>query len=69
MGYTDVVTAQAIALTARRALMQEVVSRQVAAITLIQALGDMAAAVEIEPPRESWRPVGVSQADVADSAS
>lgn len=22
-----------------------------------------------EPPRDSWRPVGVSQADVADSAS
>lgn len=23
----------------------------------------------LEPPRDSWRPVGVSQADVADSAS
>jgi len=25
--------------------------------------------VGTEPPRDSWRPVGVSQADVADSAS
>lgn len=26
-------------------------------------------ALLLEPPRDSWRPVGVSQADVADSAS
>ena len=51
VGYTDVVTAQASALTARRAPGQGVVSRQVAAIALIQALGggwDVAAAVETD---------------------
>ena len=39
VGYTDVVTAQASALSARRALTQVGVNRQVSAITLIQALG------------------------------
>ena len=39
LSYTDVVTAQASALSARRALVQVAVSRQVSAITLIQALG------------------------------
>jgi len=39
LGYTDVVTAQASALSARRALTQVGVSRQVSAISLIQALG------------------------------
>ena len=39
LGYTDVVTAQASALAARRALVQVAVSRQTAAIALIQALG------------------------------
>jgi NodT family efflux transporter outer membrane factor (OMF) lipoprotein len=37
--YTDVITAQATALTARQTEAQAVVDRQVAAITLIQALG------------------------------
>lgn len=37
--YTDVVTAQATALTARRALIQGQVDRQNAAVALIQALG------------------------------
>ena len=37
--YTEVVTAQASALSARRALVQLAVNRQVSAITLIQALG------------------------------
>jgi NodT family efflux transporter outer membrane factor (OMF) lipoprotein len=51
LGYTDVVTAQASALSARRALVQVAVNRQVTAITLIQALGggwNAAAPVEIE---------------------
>jgi len=39
VGYTDVVTAQASALSARRALTQVGVNRQVSAIALIQALG------------------------------
>ena len=39
LGYTDVVTAQASALTARRALVQVAVNRQATAIALIQALG------------------------------
>jgi NodT family efflux transporter outer membrane factor (OMF) lipoprotein len=39
VGYTDVVTAQASALSARRALTQAAVNRQVSAIVLIQALG------------------------------
>ena len=50
LGYTDVVTAQASALSARRALVQTAVNRQVTAITLIQALGggwDVAAPVEL----------------------
>jgi len=37
--YTDVVTAQATALTARRALIQGQVDRQNAAVALVQALG------------------------------
>ena len=37
--YTDVVTAQATALTARRALIQAQVDRQNAAVALVQALG------------------------------
>lgn len=37
--YTDVVTAQATALTARRSLLQASVDRQTAAVALIQALG------------------------------
>ncbi|HEV7574506.1 MAG TPA: efflux transporter outer membrane subunit [Caldimonas sp.] len=51
LSYTDVVTAQASALSARRALVQMAVNRQVTAITLIQALGggwDAAAPVEIK---------------------
>ncbi len=39
VGYTDVVTAQASALSARRTLVQLVNSRQASAIALIQALG------------------------------
>ena len=39
VGYTDVVTAQASALNARRALLQLQVGRQVAAVGLVQALG------------------------------
>jgi NodT family efflux transporter outer membrane factor (OMF) lipoprotein len=38
-GYTEVVTAQAAALNARRALVQVQVDRQTAAVALIQALG------------------------------
>ena len=37
--YTDVVTAQIAALTARRTLLQLQVSRQLAAAALVQALG------------------------------
>ena len=51
LSYTEVVTAQASALSARRALVQTAVNRQVTAITLIQALGggwDAAAPVEIK---------------------
>jgi NodT family efflux transporter outer membrane factor (OMF) lipoprotein len=51
LSYTEVVTAQASALSARRALVQTAVNRQVTAITLIQALGggwDVAAPVEIK---------------------
>ncbi|CAM3850195.1 efflux transporter outer membrane subunit [Paracidovorax anthurii] len=39
VGYTEVVTAQVSALTARRALLQLQVSRQLAAASLVQALG------------------------------
>ena len=39
VSYTDVVTAQASALSARRTLSQVLADRQIAAITLIQALG------------------------------
>ena len=39
VGYTDVVTAQASALSAQRALLQLQVNRQLAAVTLVQALG------------------------------
>ena len=51
LGYTDVVTAQASALSARRALVQVAVNRQISAIALIQALGggwDSAAPVELK---------------------
>lgn len=49
VSYTEVVTAQASALSARRALVQNAVDRQVSAIALIQALGggwDAAAPVQ-----------------------
>ena len=39
LSYTDVVTAQASALSARRALVQIAVARQTSAIALVQALG------------------------------
>jgi outer membrane protein TolC len=39
VSYTEVVTAQATALTARRTLLQVASSRQAAAVALIQALG------------------------------
>lgn len=39
LSYTEVVTAQASALSARRALLQLLASRQTAAVALIQALG------------------------------
>jgi len=39
VSYTEVVTAQATALNARRALLQVGASRQTAAVALIQALG------------------------------
>ena len=51
LSYTDVVTAQASALAARRALVQVAVNRQISAIALIQALGggwDSAAPVELK---------------------
>ena len=52
VSYTDVVTAQASALSARRATVQVAVNRQVAAIALIQALGggfDTAAPEALRP--------------------
>jgi outer membrane protein TolC len=39
LNYTEVVTAQVSALSARRALLQLALSRQASAIALIQALG------------------------------
>ncbi|KAK0330643.1 hypothetical protein LTR94_032045, partial [Friedmanniomyces endolithicus] len=39
VAYTDVVTAQASALSARRALLQGAVDRQTTAVALIQAIG------------------------------
>lgn len=39
VSYTEVVTAQVTALSARRALLQLQVNRQLAAATLVQALG------------------------------
>ena len=39
VGYTEVITAQATALTARRALVQVMADRQTTAVTLIQSLG------------------------------
>jgi NodT family efflux transporter outer membrane factor (OMF) lipoprotein len=59
LGYTDVVAAQASALSARRALVQVAVSRQVSAVTLIQALGggwDVAAPVESKSSVRSDNP-------------
>jgi len=51
VGYTEVVTAQASALSARRSLVQVAVNRQLSAIALIQALGggwDTGAPVEVK---------------------
>ena len=51
VSYTEVVTAQASALSSRRALVQSAVNRQVSAINLIQALGggwDASVPVELE---------------------
>ena len=39
VAYTDVVTAQATALTARRSVVQATASRQTTAVALVQALG------------------------------
>ena len=39
VGYTEVITAQATALTARRALVQSMADRQTTAVALIQSLG------------------------------
>jgi outer membrane protein TolC len=39
VAYTDVVTAQASALSARRSLLQAAISRRTTAVALIQALG------------------------------
>ncbi len=39
VAYTDVVAAQASALSARRALVTTAVSRQTTAVALVQALG------------------------------
>jgi outer membrane protein TolC len=39
VGYTDVVTAQATALSARRSLVQVQADRQATAVALIQSLG------------------------------
>ena len=50
LNYTDVVTAQVSALNARRALVQLGLSRQTAAITLIQALGGGWGGLGTEPP-------------------
>jgi outer membrane protein TolC len=53
VSYTEVVTAQASALSARRSLVRIAVERQVSAITLIQALGggwSTRAPVAIETP-------------------
>ncbi len=51
VSYTEVAVAQASALSARRALSQVAVNRQLSAIALIQALGggwDVAAPVELD---------------------
>jgi outer membrane protein TolC len=39
VNYTEVITAQSSAASARRALVQAQIDRQVAAVSLIQALG------------------------------
>ena len=39
VGYTEVITAQATALNARRALAQALADRQTTAVALIQSLG------------------------------
>ena len=39
VGYTEVITAQATALSARRALVQAMADRQTTAVALIQSLG------------------------------
>jgi outer membrane protein TolC len=39
VGYTEVITAQATALTARRALVQALADRQTTAVALLQSLG------------------------------
>jgi len=51
--YTDVVTAQAAALSARRSLLQLQVQRQQTAIGLIQALGGGWIAPWAETPDET----------------
>jgi len=59
LSYTEVVTAQASALSARRSLVQTAVNRQVTAITLIQALGggwDVAAPVAIKSSARADNP-------------
>lgn len=49
VGYTDVVTAQASALNARRSLVQAALNRQTTAVALIQALGGGWSAAAAEP--------------------
>ena len=56
VNYTEVVTAQAQALAARRSLIQVVVNRQVAAVTLVRALGGGWSTAEIAPVATGGRP-------------
>jgi NodT family efflux transporter outer membrane factor (OMF) lipoprotein len=55
IAYTDVVSAQATALSARRALIQAQVDRQNAAVALIQALGGGWQAVDLTNGKEAAR--------------
>ncbi|MDB5702126.1 MAG: efflux transporter outer rane subunit [Sphingomonadales bacterium] len=62
IGFTDVVTAQATALSARRALIQAQVDRQNATVALVQALGGGFGQADLTNGAEAVRAAAVEQA-------
>ena len=65
IAYTDVVTAQATALSARRALIQAQVDRQNAAVALVQALGGGWQAADLTNGAEVQRAENLRKAEQA----